>query len=59
MRYMNVGLFGSILIILLVIGAFVKGGSLLVALGIGVLFNVVIYLVWALFMTRSKEHKNK
>jgi hypothetical protein len=59
MRYMNIGLFGSVLLIFLVIGAFVKGGSLLVALGIGVVFNVAIYLIWAFFMIRGKEHKNK
>jgi len=51
-RYRNSGLGGSILIIILVVAAFAKGGNILKALGIGALLNIIVYFIWVYFMTR-------
>lgn len=53
------GLTFSILVIILVISAFVHGHGLPEALGIGLLVNVIIYIIWAYFTMRDKEHKDK
>ena len=54
MHSLRLGKLGSIIFVILIIAAFVKRGDTLRILGIGVLINLIVYVVWLFFTTRNK-----
>ena len=54
MHSLRLGKFGSVIFLILIIAAFIKGGDTLRILGIGILFNLIVYVIWWFFTAREK-----